>query len=260
MTAPLTVELAARAVRLRELHESGLLVIPNVWDAATAKLFEELGFPAVATASAAVCASLGYPDGGEIPPGEMFAAVGRIAASTEVPVSADLEDGYGIEPAELIGSLLATRAVGLNIEDTDHAKGRLTDAEEQAARLAAIKSAGSRAGVEVVLNARIDEEPVRTGPEPLRGLLHRAKLYSQAGADCLYPIRLQEEEHIRAFTHSAGAPVNVLIRPGSPSLRRLRDLGVRRATFGPALHRVTLTALAEFASGLDIDSEHPVFR
>src|SRR5215218_5624026 len=88
----MTVELAARAARLRDLHESGLLVIPNVWDAATAELFEELGFPAVATASAAVCASLGCPDGSEIPPGEMFAAVGRIAASTEVPVSADLED------------------------------------------------------------------------------------------------------------------------------------------------------------------------
>ena len=118
-------DLKARADRLRELHHAGeMLVLPNVWDAASAKIVAEAGFPVVATASAAISAMLGYPDGEGAPWQEMFAAAGRVARAVSVPVTVDAEAGYGMEPRELVGRLLEIGAVGCNLEDTDHRGGR----------------------------------------------------------------------------------------------------------------------------------------
>ena len=149
-------DLKARAESLRDLHHGEMLVLPNVWDAASAAVVAEAGFPAVATASAAVSAMLGHPDGEGAPWEEMFAAAGRVARAVQVPVTVDAEAGYGMRPRELVDRLLEIGAVGCNLEDTDHRAGGLADAGAQAEWLAGVRSAADDAGVPIVINARVD--------------------------------------------------------------------------------------------------------
>jgi len=243
--------LAEHAERLRALHHGDdLLLLPNVWDVASARLVAGLGYPAIATASAAVTASLGHEDDDCMPPDEMFAAVARIAAAVDLPVTADVEAGYRLEPEDLVGRLLAAGAVGMNLEDTDHhGDGDFVAADAQAERLAAVKAAGRAAGVDVVLNARVDT------PEP-GAALERARLYATAGADCVYPINLAPAD-IGDFTAGVALPVNVSVRPGSPTLNELRELGVARVSFGPGLQRVAMGAVERFLGKLDPD--RPVY-
>jgi 2-methylisocitrate lyase-like PEP mutase family enzyme len=219
------------AARLRELHR-GFLVLPNAWDVASARAVVEAGFPVVATSSAAVARSLGYDDHEDMPPDEAFAAVARIGHAVDVPVTADLEAGYGLSPDELVARLAAADAVGCNIEDTDHRRGGLADASSHAARLRAIKEAEP----DIVLNARVDVFLRAEEPDIGEGL-RRAKLYAEAGADCVYPIGLADEELIARFVREAGAPVNVMIRPGAPALARLRELGVARVSYAGGVFR-----------------------
>ncbi len=246
-------DLAAHAERLRTLLLADeLLVLANVWDVASARLVAGLGHPALATASAAITASLGHPDDDTIPPDEMFAAVRRITAAVEVPVTADVEAGYRLEPVDLVGRLLGAGAVGMNLEDTDHhGDAEFVDAEAQARRLRTVKDAAGAAAVDVVLNARVDT------PD-LVDALRRARLYVEAGADCVYPINLAEPDDIRAFVSELGAPVNVLVRPGSPTLAELQSWGVARVSLGPGLQRVALAAAERFVSRIDPDE--PVYR
>jgi 2-methylisocitrate lyase-like PEP mutase family enzyme len=246
--------LAEHAERLRALHHADdLLVLANVWDVASARLVAGLGHPAIATASAAVTASLGHEDDDSIPADEMFGAVGRIAAAVEVPVTADVEAGYRLEPEDLVGRLLGAGAVGMNLEDTDHHGGAgFVDADAQATRLAAVKDAGRSAGVDVVLNARVDT------PD-LDEALRRARLYAEAGADCVYPINLgARPEAIRDFTAGVEVPVNVYVAPGSPTLNELHELGISRVSFGPGLQQVALAALERFLGRIDPDV--PVYK
>ncbi|MBO0685721.1 MAG: isocitrate lyase/phosphoenolpyruvate mutase family protein [Candidatus Dormibacteraeota bacterium] len=244
MSTP-TLTPAERADRLRALHHAGEpLVLPNAWDAASARAFAGLGFPALATTSAGVAQALGFEDGERAPADEMLSAAARIAAAVEVPVSFDMEAGYGLPAAELAERLLAAGAAGLNLEDSDHARGGLVEAEAQASRIAAVKGAGRSAGADLVLNARVDVY-VRQVGEPegrLDEALRRAHLYFEAGADCVYPLLLQEEGELGAFVARAGGPVNVLLRPGAPPLARLAELGVARVTFASGLLRVALKA------------------
>ena len=178
--------LSAQADQLRGLHVPGSpLLLVNAWDPPSARRLAHDGYPAIATTSAGVAEALGYEDGNVTPPDEMLAAVARIAAVVDVPVTADLEAGYGLEPRELVEGLLQAGAVGLNFEDTDHETGALTDAELHAERLAAIKQAGRDSGVDVVLNARVDVF-LRGGE--LDDAVRRGRLYAEAGADCVYPI------------------------------------------------------------------------
>ena len=167
----MTADLKAHADRLRELHHVGkMLVLPNVWDAASAKIVAEAGFPVVATASAAISAMFGYPDGEGAPWQEMFAAAGRVARAVSVPVTVDAEAGYGIEPRELVDRLLEIGAVGCNLEDTDHMAGGLVDAGAHGERLAAIRGAADDAGIPILINAR------RHLPASIRG--------ARGGAGC----------------------------------------------------------------------------
>jgi 2-methylisocitrate lyase-like PEP mutase family enzyme len=237
-------------------------VLPNAWDVASARLFERLGFPAVATASAAVAASLGYPDDDEMPADEAFAVVDRIASAVSVPVTADLEAGYGLPADELVERLLAASAVGLNIEDTDHRRGGLVDPDLQAERVNAIDEAGRARAVEVVVNARVDVAIDGDGATSaaLDEAAGRARLYLEAGADCVYPIHAVEERTIGSLVEAIDGPVNYLVRPGSPSLVRLAALGVARVSFGPGLQRVALGALERFLGRLDPSSSEPVYR
>ena len=251
---------AQRAERLRQLHAGpDLLVLPNAWDALSARAVEAAGFPVVATTSAGVAEALGYADHEQAPVEEMLAALRRIASAVAVPVTADMEAGYGLDPAELAERVIAAGAVGLNLEDSDHRPGRLlVDAEAQAERLAAVKAAGQRARVDLVLNARIDVHLRQVGaPEHrLEEALRRARLYRQAGADGVYPIGVCDEPTIRAFLEQLSAPLNILVRPGCPPLAHLAILGVRRASLGPFLVRASVQHLRQLldqlGSGADV--------
>jgi len=238
--------LAAQAEQLRGLHVPGSpLLLVNAWDPPSARRLAHDGYPAIATTSAGVAEALGYEDGNVTPPDEMLAAVARIAAVVDVPVTADLEAGYGLEPRDLVNGLLGAGAVGLNFEDSDHEAGGLTDAERQAERLAAIKQAGRDAGVDVVLNARVDVF-LRDGE--VDEAVRRGRLYAQAGADCVYPIGVRGSEAIRRLVEEVGAPLNVLVMPGGLTLEQLAELGVARASFGSGLMHTAMDAAAKQAA------------
>lgn len=217
------------------------LVLPGPWDAASARLFEEMGFPALATPSAGVAASLGHADG-SVPPDEMFAAVRRIVRSVSVPVSADIEDGYGLPPKELVERLLETGAVGCNLEDSSD--GVLKDPREQADWLAEVRSA---ADGQVFVNARVDTF-IQGVADPAQAV-ERARLYVAAGADCVYPIFAPPEVLPRLLADIEG-PVNAGAHPHGPDLRKLGELGVTRITFGPGLLIRATEALREIAGQL----------
>lgn len=246
----MSTDLTTRAERLRALHHGDeMLVLPNVWDAASAVVVAEAGFTAIATASAAVSAMLGYPDGEGAPWREMFAAAGRIARAVDLPVTVDAEAGYGLPPRELVDRLLETGAVGCNLEDTDYGAGALADASAQAERLAAIRAAARDAGVPIVLNARTDVFLPRSGvpvSERVAEAVRRGRLYLAAGADCVYPIGVGDKHDIAALVTELPGPVNA--NTGSDlDLTRLRELGVARVSYGPRFYR---KALADFAAAV----------
>ena len=217
------------------------LVIPNVWDAVSARAFEAAGYAALATSSAAVAAVLGHPDGGRTPADEMFAAVARIAASVDVPVTADIEAGYGLPPKEIVERLLEAGVVGCNIEDTDHTTGELKDACEHADWLAEVSAA---AGDRLVLNARIDT--FLHGDHRLESAAGRGARYKDAGADVVYPILAPAT--LLPDLAEAVWPLNALYLPGGPDPAELGRLGAARVTFGAGLHdraAAALTAIAD---------------
>ncbi len=238
-------DLAAAAERLRSLHHAAEpLVLPNAWDATTARAVVAAGFEAVATTSSGVSAALGYADGEHTPADEMFSAVARIARVVQpVPVTADIEAGYRLPPDQVVARLIGAGAVGCNYEDTDHATGGLRDADEQVERLKAIKRAAAASGVNVVLNARVDVFLRQSGGPgtALDEALRRGRRYAEAGADCVFPIGVPDEASIVALVKGIPAPVNVIPGfHGAPPLPRLRELGVRRISYAGRLHRAML--------------------
>jgi 2-methylisocitrate lyase-like PEP mutase family enzyme len=246
--------LAAKAEALRCLHTgSRPLVLPNAWDVASARAVVKTGFPVVATSSGAIAATLGYEDDDSMPVNEAFGVIARLTRAVSVPVTADVEAGYRLSPEDLIARLLDAGAVGCNLEDTDHhGGGGLVDAGENAERLRAVRHAATEAGVEIVLNARIDvlrREGDRR--ELFEQAVRRARLYLQAGADCVFPIRLADDELIGEFVRRVEGPVN-LVAAGAPPLARLAELGVARISFAGSLqvqlYRAQETRLSEIAA------------
>ena len=227
------------AERLRALHvPREPLLLANVWDPPTACTAESAGLAAIATASAALAPANGYEDHGKLPAEVAFGALARIAKAVSLPVTADLEDGYGLAAEELVERLLDAGACGLNLEDTDHGAHRLVDSEAQADRIAAIKAAGRARGVDVVLNARID---VLSHGHTIEEGLRRARRYLEAGADCTYPIFLADLPAIGDF--AAIGPTNILWRPGGPRLQEIARAGAARISVGPVFFRLALKRL-----------------
>ncbi|WP_254811868.1 isocitrate lyase/PEP mutase family protein [Streptomyces cavourensis] len=218
------------------------LVLPGPWDAASARALEEAGFPALAVPSAGVAASLGHEDG-RTPAGEMFAAVARIVHAVSVPVSADIEAGYGLTPEELVDRLLEAGVVGCNLEDS--VDGVLVDPVRQADRLARFRAA---AGGRLFLNARVDVHvrEVPAGTDRAAATLERALRYAAAGADCVYPIAAPPEE-LPGLAAAVPVPLNAFGTPDPADVRRLGGLGAGRVTFGPALQQRAVAAAREAA-------------
>jgi 2-methylisocitrate lyase-like PEP mutase family enzyme len=246
-------QIVQRTDKLRRLHAGPRpLVLPNAWDVASARLVVKAGFAVVATSSGAVASTLGYEDSDSMPVDEAFGVIARIARNVPVPVTADVEAGYRLSPDDLVERLLGAGAVGCNLEDSDHHGGKgLIGAEEQAEGLQAVRDAATRAGVDVVLNARIDVLRLEGDRyELFEEAVRRARLYLGAGADCVFPIRLADDQLIGEFVRRVGGPVNI-VAAGAPPLARMAELGVARVSFAGTLmnrlygvHEVTLSEIA----------------
>lgn len=217
-----------------DLHEQGLLLLANCWDPGSARLAVLAGAPALATSSAAVAWSHGYPDGGKLPPHLLVEAAARIAALNALPLTVDMEDGYSDDPdeaARLADELMVVGVVGINIED-----GGGTP-ELMCAKIAAIRRAAQKCAVSLFINARCDVFLRGLAPEGERvaAVLERAARYQEAGASGLFVPGLRDPGEIAAIVAGTTLPLNVMALPGLPSLPQLRELGVRRLSAGSAI-------------------------
>ncbi|TDX01019.1 isocitrate lyase/PEP mutase family protein [Dinghuibacter silviterrae] len=232
------------AQRFRSLHFGApLLFLPNIWDVAGARLLEELGYPAVATASAAVSRSLGYEDGEKIPFDQLCWLLERIASSVKIPVTADIESGFAPDPEGLqrnIRRVIDTGVVGINFEDTDVRTGQLIPLETQVTRISAVREA---AGEKLYINARVDSF-LRLKTDQREDALRRAAAYLEAGADGIYPIGVRDMGVIKTLVEGIPAPINI---GGVLDLKALEALGVARVSTGPGFHQKTLEAMRALA-------------
>ncbi len=245
-------EQARKAERLRELHHGDrILVLPNIWDAGGTRMMEWLGYPAVATASAAIAYSLGYDDGQRITLDAMVEVVGRVASAVRVPVTADMEWGFAEQPGAVAANMrrvLRAGAVGINLEDSIREGEVLFPIEFQCERIRAVREMARQEGVPLVINARTDV--FLTGAGGVDEALERGRAYAEAGADCLFAIGAREPAAIAALVEQLPIPVSVLARPQGPSIGELAELGVARISFGPGPMGIALAALQRAAEGI----------
>ena len=234
----------ALANAFRRMHQRPpALLLPNAWDAVSARLFEESGFRAVATTSGGLAWALGYPDGEGAPWPEVIAATRRIVRVVNVPVSADIEAGFGATPADVfrnVRQVITAGVVGINIEDSDlRTKGTLRSLEDAVARVRAARSAANEAGIPIVLNARTDVFHHNVGEAEDRPAeaLRRARAYLEAGADCIFLFGHPELEVVAELAKSIKAPINIVGRAGMPGMAELERLGVLRVSTasGPSM-------------------------
>lgn len=246
-----------KAALLNKLHRGPkILVLANAWDAISARIVEEIGFPAVATTSAGVAATLGYPDGQRVSRDEMLQVVARVARAVQVPVTADMEAGYGTAPEEMAETALAlieAGAVGLNLEDmTGDDESSQVELGLQMEKIRAIREASASAGVPLVINARTDVYLMPIGPAETRfeRTVERLRAYAQAGADCVFAPAVKDAETIAKLVQAVEAPLNILLLPGAPNLNELERLGVARASIGSGLMRATLGTTRKLATAM----------
>lgn len=227
-------------------------MVPNAWDAISARIIEAEGFPVIATSSAGMAAVLGYPDGQKIPPSEMLFLVERIACSVDAPVTADIEAGYG-DPVKTALDLASCGAVGMNLEDM--AGGELLPLEAQLETIHKVRAAGEHAGVPLVINARTDIFLASHGDAATRfdRAVERLNAFHAAGADCLFAPGVTDAETIGRLTRAVAGPLNILAGPGAPSIAEMKALGVRRVSLGSGPSRVALGSLRRFVRTLRDD-------
>jgi 2-methylisocitrate lyase-like PEP mutase family enzyme len=244
----------AKAAALRALHGGGIFVLPNAWDAGSAVMIADAGAQAIATTSAGVSWSLGRPDGQNLSREEAVAAVARIAAAVDRPVTADIEGGYGSEPADVavtVTGVIEAGAVGINLEDSGAPGGGLFAPAAQAARIRAARAAAADAGLpELVINARTDVFLFGIGqPEGrLDDVVARATAYAAAGADSLFVPGLLDLGTLATLTGAVTLPVNVMVGPGAPDVAALAAAGVRRVSLGQAITQAAYTLVRKAAA------------
>lgn len=247
---------AAKAEAFRALHRGpGILVLPNAWDVASACIFEQAGVLAIATTSAGIAFTLGYPDGEKISRDEMLAWVGRIAAKVKVPVSADIEAGYGgraEDAARTAGAVIGAGAVGVNLEDSSDDPHILIDLSLQIEKITAMREEAKRLAVPLVINARTDVFLRGIGdPQHRYDLtLRRLATFREAGADCLFVPGLSALKTIERLVEDLRHPINILAGPGSPTIPELQNAGVARVSLGSSTMRATLGLARRIAEEL----------
>jgi 2-methylisocitrate lyase-like PEP mutase family enzyme len=249
-----------KAVQFLQLHRGpGVLILPNVWDVASARIVEEAGFPALATSSAGVAFSLGYPDGEHISREEMIARVARIVRSVNVPVTADLEAGYGPgtdDVATTTRQMIQAGAVGMNLEDA--VDDRLLDLSLGVERVKAARAVAAELRVPVVVNARTDVYMVAGGDpqEKYSEAVRRLNAYCDAGANCVFAPGLRDPEVIGRLAKDVPCPLNILGGPGAPPIPELEKLGVARVSLGSGPMRAGLGLLRRMAEELKADGTY----
>jgi 2-methylisocitrate lyase-like PEP mutase family enzyme len=233
-----------------------LLVLPNAWDAASARIIEQAGFRAIATTSSGVAAALGYSDGQHMSREMMIEAIARITRVVECPVTADIEAGYGNsieEVLQTLKSVIATGAVGINIEDSLKQREKaLVDIAYQVELIKSLRELGTSMDVPFVINARVDVFLLAIG-EPESRFEHavqRANAYLQAGADCIYPIGILDHTLIANLVKAIDGPINIMGGPPGPPLLELAQLGVARVSLAGSLMRSVLGHLRAIAQEL----------
>jgi 2-methylisocitrate lyase-like PEP mutase family enzyme len=246
-----------KAKDLLALHSGdNPLILPNVWDAASARIIEDAGFPAIATSSAGVAFSLGYRDGEKIPREEMLTAVARIAHAVRVPVTADVEAGYGPTPADAARTARAVveaGAVGMNLEDaTGDSEQPLVELPLQLEKIRAVRETAESLRVPLVLNARTDVYLQQVGAPGTRydEAIRRLRAFRDSGADCVFVPGLADAPTIERVVSDLQHPVNILAGPGSLSVAELRKLGVARISLGSGPMRAALGLLRRLAEEL----------
>lgn len=228
------------------------LVLPNIWNPIGARILEDKGFPAVATASAAISASLGYKDGEKIKFSTLMDIATRIANSVKIPTTVDIETGYATSTEELIDvitQILDAGIAGINIEDSFD--DGLRSIKEQAERISVIREVSKERGVHLVINARIDCFILNTPDskkEKIESTINRAKAYLEAGADCVFPVGIDDIDTVKHMRRVISAPINILILPEKLTLSEMKGIGINRFSYGPFIFR---TLLKKFTSIID---------
>ncbi|MBZ5666336.1 MAG: isocitrate lyase/phosphoenolpyruvate mutase family protein [Acidobacteriia bacterium] len=247
----------SKAIQFRQLHRGpNVLILPNAWDVASARIFEDAGFPAIATTSAGIAFSLGYPDGQRIPREEMLARIGRITRAVQVPVTADVESGYGSGPedvAKTTRELIQAGVIGMNLEDASSRRDQpLIDLQLAIEKIGAAREAAMQLHGQIVVNART-EVYLLPGGNPdadYSEALRRLVAFRNAGADCVFAPGLKDAETIGRLAKAVECPLNILAGPGSPSIPELAKLGVARVSVGSGPMRATLGLLRRVADEL----------
>ena len=253
----MTIALSAKADAFRSMHNAPpLLILPNAWDAVTARLFVKAGARAIATTSAGIAATLGYADGQNVPWELMVEAIARIVRIVDVPVTADIESGYADSPDELRESIRAVvnaGAIGFNLEDaTGDSSQPLFALEQQIERIRAAREAADNMSVRVVINARTDVYLAQVGDPAGRfaETVRRLNAYRQAGADCLFVLSVTDMPTLIQLVRSVVGPLNVLAGPGMPPVADLQHIGIARLSVGSAIMRATLAFARDAADEL----------
>ncbi len=252
-----TTEQAQQAELFRNKHRGpALLLLPNAWDAMSTRVFVAAGFDAIATTSGGVAWSLGYADGEQAPWSEVVAATARIVRVARVPVTADIEAGYGETPDAVMGSvaeIIRAGAVGVNLEDgTPRGPMPIRGISDAADRIRAAREAARAAAVPIVINARTDLYLRNIGDEASRfdETVERGRAFLAAGADCVYPITLRDPATIGRLVKALAAPININVRAGSPSVAELEALGVARASTASQVALMAMSATRQIAEEL----------
>jgi 2-methylisocitrate lyase-like PEP mutase family enzyme len=251
----------------RKMHQGPpLLLLPNAWDAMSARLFEAAGFPAVATTSGGLAWALGFPDGEHAPWSEVVAATGRIVRTVRVPVTADIEGGYGETPEQVARSvteIIRAGVVGINLEDSTALSDLpIRSMEDSVARIQAARQAAQAAGVPILINARIDLYLKSVGDEETRftEAVRRGKAYMEAGADCLFPFGLSDLKIIAELVKALKVPINIVGRAGGPGVAELGRLGVARISTASGPSLVVMSLIKQIAEELRTKGQFDVLK
>lgn len=246
-----------KAEAFKKLHHTGkLLILPNVWEPLGAMLLQDLGYPAIATASASMALTNGLKDGENISFEKLVSQLKEITHAVSLPVSADIESGYAKNNQHLtenINTLLDAGIVGLNIEDSDKKTGGLLPTDIECERIKLIRSVAQAKGIPLFINARVDTY-IRmrdsSEKEKLDETIRRGNAYKEAGADCIFPITMKHFDDIRTLIKELKMPVNIITVPGIPELHSLNEIGVARISLGSSFLKIAMQAMKNIAMQL----------